>query len=177
MPQITIEDRTKTIWEQNPWLSIIEFFKTFKDDLGEDLSSKILTAIFLVYHPNSDLREDVRGTNELEEDVATNYLKDPKFDWRKYDGIKEEFLKQTTTKVQQHFIRYENEVEKLLKFVETGKYTEKNALSRASLLEKSDKIWNKYLELKQKVEQEKADSTKSLGNYSKSMAEKFANVS
>lgn len=168
---LTVKDPKDNIWEENPHLEIISEFKKFKEDLGSRKSSKILTSIYLIYDPKSELRNSGMTDSEILEEVTNNYLSYKDFSWDDYEEIKNFYLDKCITKTEKLFLRVEQDIEDLGKLMGTYKYNKENALERTKLTKEYKSLLLDYMELKNKVQEEKQNTNQNRGSYEDSLIE------
>lgn len=168
---IIVKDPKASIWEVNPHLEIISEFKKFKEELGVRKSSKILTAIYLIYDPKSELRNSGMTDKEVYEDVTNNYLAYKDFSWPDYDHIKVFYLDKCITKTEKLFLRVEQDLDELNTLMGTYKYDRDNALERTKLTKEYKSLLLDYIELKNKVQEEKQNTNQNRGDYEDSLIE------
>jgi uncharacterized protein YihD (DUF1040 family) len=169
---IIVDDPKDNIWEKNPHLEIITEFKDFKKQVGFRKSSKVLTALFLIYDPKSPLRNQGWTEEEILEDVNKNYLTYKNFDWDDYEDIKEVYLNKTISKIEKLFIQYEKDLEDLNLVMRSWKYDKNNVKERSALIKEYKTLLADYMELRSKVEEQKKTIQNRAG-YKESLAEKL----
>lgn len=174
MPFIIVESPEDNIWDRNPSLELIGDFKKFKETEGEDRSSDILKAIFYIWDPKSDLRDSGLEHDKLIEDVTSNVINDPDFNWDDYEHIKELYLDNNLTKLEKLLLRYESEIEDLNTMLEEWKWNKKEIKARSEAVRAYKILFDEYIEIRDKARIESDDIADMLGGYQKSMIEDFA---
>ena len=169
---ITLEDPKDDIWEKNPFLELISDFKKFKQDVGARKSSKVLAALFLIYDPKSPFRNQGMSDDEILEDVTLNYLTYKGFDWADYEDIKAVYLSKCISKLEKLLLTYERDLDELAVVMKNWKYTKENAKERAAVTDTYKTLLEDYIELSNKVEEEKKAST-NRAKYTESLAEQL----
>jgi hypothetical protein len=94
---VILEDLAGDFWEQNPEIALIEPFASFKKKKG---SSEIMKAIYLIYDFKSKFNVAKEPREKVIEDVNTNFLKQPNFDWTKHTDVIEAYQEKCKTPLQ-----------------------------------------------------------------------------
>jgi hypothetical protein len=97
MEFVIIEDLAGDFWEQNPELALMRPFSEFKKKKN---SSEIMKAIYLIYDFKSKFNVAKEPRERVIEDVNTNFLKQPNFDWGKLQDIIDAYVEKCKTPLQ-----------------------------------------------------------------------------
>ena len=109
-------------WDQKPLLKTISPFKEFykKDRSAKSVeSSKIMWAIALKNHPNSDLY----NIPEKEELISKDFLNSPKFKWGNYEELETAFINICMTQAQKSLHEWNVTMIKRDKFIKKQDFT------------------------------------------------------
>ena len=101
-------------------------------------------------------------------------IKDPKFNWDKFQYVVDLYNKYIPTKAQAEMKSFEDEITGLKEMLKNWPWDPSDAKDKAKLLADSEKIWGIYLKLKDQVSAENTSSG-SYGGYKKSKLESYRN--
>lgn len=175
MAFIIVDNPEANIWEDNPSLGIISEFKKFRESEGEERSSNILKAIYYIWDPKSDLRDSGISHEKLLEDVTTNIIKDPDFDWDKYDYMRELYMEFNITTTEKFLLRYEKEINDLDVILKDWPWDKKNIRDRADAVRQYKSLLEEYVKFREEALAEAEELNELYGGYTKSMFEDFGN--
>lgn len=170
---IVVEDPKDNIWTENPHLELVTEFKDFKDKEGTRKSSKILTAIYLIWDPKSNLRNAGMSDLEILEDVTNNYLSYKDFNWDDYGYIKDIYFEKCISKTEKLFLRIESDLDDFNNILEKYKFSKDNAADRAKLTKEYKALLLEYMDVKTRVQEEKKNMNQNRDNYTDSLIESF----
>jgi len=85
MNAFIIGDPSLDFFEQNPELRYLTPFAKLLEENSKDQASKIAWAVYMTEDPNARLYR--RPKSEKQEEIARNYLKDEKFEWKEFDYL------------------------------------------------------------------------------------------
>lgn len=85
---VKLRDIEASFWGQNPELGLMTPFAAFKKKAKSD---KIMKAIYLIWDAKSTFRKSGMTTEQIMEDINTNFLGNPDFDWEPYQEIIEAY--------------------------------------------------------------------------------------
>lgn len=175
MPLIQIKSKNENIWETHPFLDIIPEFNEFRHKEGDEHSSKILIAIWILWDSKSPFKDSSVEFDDLVNDVNTAFLEDEHFNWDNYIDIKNLYLKHCITKKESMFLYYQDEIAKLAAFLqdENNKWSMKNASEKISIISQAKILWRDYLELESQVKEER-EAQRYFGGYNPSMNEQLS---
>lgn len=171
MPFIKVEDPSKNIFKTHPHIEVLSLPKKLKEEYGEERASKILTAAYLIFSPDSNLRDSGLDEEELVTDVNENYLEEPSFDWDDFEDVVL-FIRKNISKAKTMLLEYEERLIERDKFLKEWTWDKKTAKNKNAVMKDTKGLWDDYLEIKARVDEEKTE-TSSFGNYSKSLLEKY----
>lgn len=171
MHAIRVRDIYSDFWTQNQQLAITSPFAEFKKKKD---SSKIMTAIYLIYDAKSDLRKMGMNTDEIIQDVNKNFLNDEDFPWDKYSEIIEAYKDKCRS-------RLHKKVENMLDEIDTIESARANlvwddpddAKLKIELFDASKKLYKEAIELKKLLDEEIAE-IELQSEYVPSMIEEFS---
>ena len=172
MPFIVINKPTENIWKTNPALGLITDFKKFKDEVGEELSSSIIKAIYYIWDPKSDLRDSAYTEEEVTRDISLNILGDENFDWSKYEHIRDLYLEKNITALERKMMDHEREMEKTREFLSKWTLSKDDIRDRITTVASFNKMMDELIEIKEKVDVERKELTDMFGGYQKSLLER-----
>jgi len=161
----------ESIWRTNPLLETITALKEFKKREGVRGSSKILTAIFLIWDPKSKLYDSGLSEDQIMEDINRNVLGEVNFEWDQYEDIKNLFLDINTSVLEKRLVEYERQLKERDEFFNALPWNTSNAKLKDSMMSNNKKLWEEYLEVKRKVEDERSATGALRANYEMSLAE------
>lgn len=167
---ITLNNSEENIWEINPFLDLISEFKELKRKEGEETSSNILKAIYLIWDPKSDLRESGLPETKLMNDVTESLL-GKSFNWDKYDHIREAYMEYNISELEREFLRCGKELKDFNDFLEKWTWTKEGAKERATVMKQYKELISDYVRAKENFIQERTEIEEMEGGYTKSFLE------
>jgi len=170
---IKISSPEANIWEENPALSIITEFKQFRAKEGDEKSSTILKAIYYAYDPKSELRSSGMNDEELEQYIVDNVIRNKKFQWTKYEAIKQIYLEKNISKLESVLMTYEKSVLELKSILDAWKATKEDVDKKAKITNLYKEALHGYLEAKREVEEEWVQEEELWAGYTKSKVESY----
>jgi hypothetical protein len=171
MPIVTIKKSNINLWEEYPDLDLIEEFKKLRKEEGDEKSNNILKAIYYIWDPKSDKRNSGFTESELIKDINANLLADKKFNWSKYEHIKEAWFKYCLTKTDQLLKEYEDQLDGLNDMMREWTWSKSDALDKAQTMKAYKGLFEEYADVKNKFTQEVAEREEMEGGYTLSMLE------
>jgi len=159
-------DTDANIWEIEPQLKIPQAFnKLYSEDTSKSKahSSKIMWAIALLVD-NSEANKFRNLTfDDRQQLIAEDYLQDAKFDWSKYDEIKEAYEELSMSKLEKSLLIYIQKLEQRNKFVKDQVYTMDNASDLDKMITSTKGLFELISKLSDQVKQEKDSGTTKAG--------------
>lgn len=102
--------------------------------------------------------------------MNTNYLGDEDFPWENYKELRDA-MENDMSRMDRLLLNAEKQLIERDKFLDKWKWTKEEAKDKNTLMASTKKLWDDYLEIKAKVDQEKKEGT-SRGGYKKSLIER-----
>jgi len=162
-------DPSKDIFEQNPEIEYISAIRDFiKKHGGKKKASKLLWACYMVEDPNSRIYKTM-DQDERRKEVADNYLKEPKFDWKEFEPFLDDYGRLCLTKEEVFFKIWGQKIDELQVYLKTTDIAE-NTDQVLKVLEKIPKILQGYEDTK-KVMIASNKKSKNYGNKVESISE------
>lgn len=154
-------------WEQNPQLQYIPPFSDFKKKRN---SSKIMTAIYMIWDPASKINKSGMAEADVIKDINSTYLGKEDFDWSGYTHVIDAFKDKCISPSQRLLKDWERQLEELDKMLDNWGWDPKTAKDKMTILKEKKTVWDDYLEIKAKVEEERSVA-QNYANYQESALE------
>lgn len=168
---IKLKDIDKDFWEQNKELSYMAPFAAFKKKAKSD---KIMKAIYLIYDSKSVFRRAGMTTEEIIEDVNTNFLSKADFDWEQYTEIVEAYQDKCQSRTYKKLLKLLDEIDEIevdregLSWAEPGE-----ADLKLKLFDASKKLFKDVIDLQKELDEE-IEQVELESEYAMSMNESYA---
>lgn len=161
------------VWDEFPELSLITKFREFREKEGDEKSSNIIKAIFYIWDVKSSFRKSGMTEDEIKKEIHKNLLGNPKFSWKKLQGIKLYFLDKNQTAAQKLFAETEIQIRELNHFLrEEWEWSETNAKDKAAVMKQYKDLYKDYLDYKEAIAEEEIEFESTRGGYNKSFLER-----
>jgi len=170
---IKIPNPDVNIWEENPGLSLINDFKHFRKQEGEQRSSSILKAIYYIWDPKSDFHQLNKSEGEIIAEINENVIGEVDFDWDKYEHIKDLYFEYAITKTEKLLLNYEKDLFDLDEMLETWKWSKKDIKARAEAVKQRKILWEEFLLVKEKAVEERENMSALRADYELSIVEEL----
>lgn len=178
MAHVHLYTEKDPILDQNPHLRHMAPFRDLISDVGESRANEIVLAIFYIYDPGSKMADSGMSKAEVINDVNVSILNDPSFDWDPYAELVDFYKSNCFGKSGSLLKTMEGQLESLKKVLDEDEdWSLDNAAKKASLMKTYSEMFNQYMDVKERVEEERAQDEMSYGGYNKSPLEKLANES
>ena len=159
------------VWELYPALSLIKEFRELKKREGDERSSAIIKAIFLIWDPKSPYHDSGMRFSKILEDVNEYVLNEEAFDWVPYENFKNFFINANTSRLEALLISYEKEINDFKQMISNWKWSKEDATSRAKVMKEYKALIEDFAETKQKLLNSNEDDVEFEGGYTKSFLE------
>lgn len=157
-------------WKINQEFSYIDPFHKFSKKKG---SAKIMTAIYYIYDPKSQLENSGMAVEEVKADISKNFLGKEDFDWEKHREVIVAYQHYSKTKIEKALDSWWNDLEEREDYLKNRLTYEDDPDLRERMLLKTDEHFNKYKNIKESLKQERQEDFMK-GKYSVSWIESFA---
>jgi len=146
---VNLENIEDNFWEQNPELAYMTpFSELYKKKEGE----QIMKAIYLIYDFKSRFNIAKEPREKVIEDVSTNFLKKPKFDWSKYEHIISTYEDKMKTPLQKDLEAMYLDLEGFRSYITRLSWEDdEEAKLKRDYMKDIDVLYNKIKELESKV--------------------------
>lgn len=139
----------------------------YKEEYDSGTSSKIMWALHLMYHPESDYYElPLKVKQEL---ISTDYLDGEPFDPSAFKNVLDKIIKYNFTKSQASMLAWETKLEERDAFMATQPYDFNTYDALDKMLGQTYKLWGQYFSIKKQLEN---DEGRTSGDIEESLADK-----
>lgn len=148
----------QNFWDANPGLLNLDPYPQFKKKQGTRRSSNLMKAIWQVYDPKAKGVIADRPVKDLQNDIATNFLNDPKFNWKDKDirNVIEAYKQDCMTFMEKELKYWEMELrERRLYMAELPWDMERE--EKDKMLSTQPKLWDEYMRYKKEVDKERQE--------------------
>jgi len=158
-------------WELNIEMSYLDPFAQFKE---EENSAAIMTAIYMIYDPKSQLVNSGESESKIKKDVAKNFLGDENFNWKPYMKYVRSYKIFCKTKIEKALDDWWRQLQERNIFLEEEmEWDEENARDKDALLLKTKEHFQNYNEIKSLLKEERQEKLM-YGDYTVSELESWA---
>lgn len=174
MPIIELRKPSVNLWEEYPDLDLISEFKKLREDEGDERSNNILKAIYYIWDPKSDKRDSGFSETELIKEITKNLIGGKKFDWTKYEKVRQAWFTYCLTKTDVLLKQYEDEIEGLNTMLKNWIWNQDTATQKAAAMGALKTLWEQYKEVKKDFTNEKQARAEMMGGYQITLIEEYA---
>lgn len=168
---IRLKDLDKDFWEQNKELSYMAPFAAFKKKAKSD---KIMKAIYMIYDSKSTFRRAGMTTEEIMEDVNSNFLNNKNFDWEQYSEIVKAYQDKCQSRLYKKLLKLFDEIDEIEQDRETLSWAETDEADlRLKLMSASKILFNDAIALQKQLDEE-IEAVELESEYAMSMIESYA---
>jgi type I site-specific restriction endonuclease len=107
---VRLKDLDGSFWEQNKELALMTPFSDFKKKAKSD---KIMKAIYLIWDSKSTFRKSGMSPEQILEDINTNFLGNPNFDWEPYQKYVEAYKELCMSRLYKKVLAMLDEIEEI----------------------------------------------------------------
>ena len=161
-----LENHQLSFSKENPGVHLLGPYDRLYKKLSVKQYDRVMTAIYLAYDPKSVGGKSNRSEEELRKDIAVNFLNEPDFDWNEFKDYINAYKQDSKTKLQIELYYLEQEILERRSYINQLTW-ESNATLKDKMLLNHDKYLEKYMELKQRVDEESDISTHGNQNLSR----------
>lgn len=155
MPVILNNDASN-VWKEFPYLNVIKEFKEFREKEGDEKAGNIIKAIFLLWDVKSELRDSGLTEEKLLQDINTNLIGDPDFNWDEYEDIKQFFLQYNMSEEEFFVANYKKELTELKLLLDGWSWTKKDTAAKAKAMGTYKDLFDDWLSMKEKVDSQRS---------------------
>lgn len=154
---ILIDDIHGSFSKQVPDLHYLNPYNKLYKKVGKAKYDTVMMGIYLVYDPKSSSGKNSRPEEEMQEDIAKNFLKKPRFKWDDFKEYIEAYKLDTKTKLQKMLDELEQDVNNRAAFGRQLDW-ETDFKTKNEIVKTQDEFVEKFMQLKAKVDEEAATS-------------------
>lgn len=174
MPIVELRKSGINLWEEYPDLDLIEEFRALREKEGDERSNNILKAIYYIWDPKSDKHDSGFTEAELIEDINTNLLGQKKFNWNKYEKVKQAWFKYCMTKTDKILKDLEDQMEGLNQMLKDWAWSQDTAKEKADVMGKQTVLLRDYEPVRRLFSADKMERDEFHGGYGLSGLEEEA---
>ncbi|MCO6500239.1 MAG: hypothetical protein J5I47_07675 [Vicingus serpentipes] len=147
----------QNFWDINQELKYLSPYDELLQKEGKRRSSRIMTAIWMIYDPKSRAKQSGRDEEDVRNDIAKNFLNEKNFPWGKYKKIIDAFKEDCRTKLEKEMYYWEMELAARRVYQRELPW-ETERKEKDEMLKTQKILYNDYLEVLSKVEKERSEN-------------------
>lgn len=157
----------KDFWKLNEEMSFLPEFADFKKKKN---SAKIMTAIYMIYDPKSQLNNGGVEERDSKKAISKNFLGDENFPWQDYGTIIRAYQKYSKTKIEKALDNWWQQLQERNEFLSEEMEWDEDPAAKDKMLLATDQHFEKFNTIKKTLADERFEAL-SYGNYTKSELE------
>lgn len=160
----------ENFWDANKQLTYFTPYAQFLKKEGKRRSGRIMTAIWMAYDPKSMAQQSGgREEKEILRDIASNFLNEKNFVWKKYKDIIDAYKMDCLTKIEKELVYWESEL-KSRRIYQKSLPWDTARKEKDEMLKTQKQLYKDYLEVVKEVKKERTEN-RYYGNTQKSLLE------